>query len=155
MNETIMLAVDSKHPVEAAAEAAGRLGRESGDPVVVLHVHEVAVGRFGRIRVCCLEDEGERLASATVDHLKQAGVAAGTDIRETLYGHVAREILAAADEHDARVLVLGSSNRTDLPYITFGSVSHRLLHLARRPVLIVPRQAAVPDRDRPSMASAG
>jgi nucleotide-binding universal stress UspA family protein len=155
MNETVMLAVDSKHPVEAAAEAAGRLGRDSGDQVVVLHVHEVAVGRFGRIRVCCPEGEGERLISATVDHFKQAGIAAGTDIRETLYRHVAREILAAADEHDARILVLGSSNRTDLPHIPLGSVSHRLLHLAQRPVLIVPRQAAAPDRDQPSMASAG
>jgi nucleotide-binding universal stress UspA family protein len=38
------------------------------------------------------------------------------------------------------MIVLGSSNRTDLPHIPFGSVPHRLLHLARRPVLIVPRQ---------------
>jgi nucleotide-binding universal stress UspA family protein len=55
---------------------------------------------------------------------------------------VARAILAAADEHEARIIVLGSSGRTDLPHLPFGSVSTRLLHLARRPVLIVPKQAA-------------
>ena len=38
--------------------------------------------------------------------------------------------------------MLGSSGRTDLPHLPFGSVSHRLLHIARRPVLIVPKQLA-------------
>ncbi len=42
----------------------------------------------------------------------------------------------------ARALVLGSSSRTDLPLLPFGSVSNRLLHLAGRPVLIVPKRAA-------------
>ena len=28
-----------------------------------------------------------------------------------------------------------------MPHLPFGSVSHRLMHLAARPVLIVPRQA--------------
>ena len=49
---------------------------------------------------------------------------------------------------DARIIVLGSSSRTDLPHLPFGSVSHRLLHLARRPVLIVPWQT-VPAQAQP------
>jgi len=35
--------------------------------------------------------------------------------------------------------VLGSSSRTDLPRMLLGSVASRLLHMATRPVLIVPR----------------
>jgi hypothetical protein len=35
--------------------------------------------------------------------------------------------------------VLGSSSRTDLPRILLGTVASRLLHMATRPVLIVPR----------------
>lgn len=54
----------------------------------------------------------------------------------------ARTILTAAQGCDARIVVLGSSSRTDLPYLPFGSVSTRLLHLARRPVLIVPWKEA-------------
>jgi nucleotide-binding universal stress UspA family protein len=57
-------------------------------------------------------------------------------------GHIAGKILATADEYDARMIVVGSRSRTDLPHLAFGSVSHRLLHLARRPVLVVPRQPA-------------
>lgn len=48
--------------------------------------------------------------------------------------------MTAADEHDARIIVLGSSGHTDMPLMPFGSVSHRLLHMARRPVLIVPKE---------------
>ena len=40
---------------------------------------------------------------------------------------------------DARLVVLGSSSRTDLPRMPLGSVAARLLHMATRPVLIVPR----------------
>lgn len=62
------------------------------------------------------------------------------EVRTADYGHIARAILAAAHECDARIVVLGSSSRTDLPYLPFGSVSTRVLHLAGRPVLIVPWQ---------------
>ena len=51
--------------------------------------------------------------------------------------------------------MLGSSSRTDLPHVPFGSVSHRLLHLARRPVLIVPWTAApVSDVQEPAETTA-
>jgi nucleotide-binding universal stress UspA family protein len=139
----MLLAVNGLHPVPAAAEAAEDLGRDSGDRVVVLHVHEIAVGRFGRIQVCCADGEGERVVAGIVARLKHAGITADSDIRETRYGHVARAILAAAEDNDARMIVLGSSSRTDLPHLPIGSVSHRLLHLTSRPVLIVPGHGAV------------
>jgi len=72
-------------------------------------------------------------------------------IGATDFGHIARAILAVAEEYDARMIVLGSSSRTDLPHLPFGSVSTRLLHLARRPVLIVPWQkealASAPEQE--------
>jgi len=76
-----------------------------------------------------------------VARLGSAGVKAEGAIREADYGHVARRILAEAEAWDARMLVLGSSSRTDLPRVPFGSVSSRLLHLASLPVLIVPMHA--------------
>lgn len=151
MSETILLAVDAAHTVGAAAEVTKNLSRDSGDRVVVLHVHEIAVGRFGRIQVCCADGEGECLVTDIVESFKQAGITAESDIREARFGHAARKILAAADDHDVRMIVLGSSSSTDLPHIPFGSVSHRLLHIARRPVLIVPHQTAVPEPGEPPM----
>jgi nucleotide-binding universal stress UspA family protein len=144
MSNNILLAVDAasgdpaRH-VSAAAAMTRELGRDTGDHVIVLHIHEFATGRFGRIQVDCGEGEGERVVESIVSGLRAAGVSAEGEIRETHVGHIAAAIVKAANEHDARIVVLGSSSRTDLPRILLGSVASRLLHMATRPVLIVPR----------------
>jgi len=145
MNKTIVLATaatpggDPGQHIPAAAAMTRELSRDSGDHVIVLHVHEFSVGRYGRIRVDCADGEGERTVDAIVADLKAHGVSAEAEIRETHVGHIAGTILAAAHDHEARMIVLGSSSRTDLPRIPLGGVATRLLHTATLPVLIVPR----------------
>ncbi len=143
MKKTILLAVDTSSHVSAAAEMTRDLCMDSGDNVIVLHVHEFATGRWGRMQVDCHDGAGERVVGEIVATMKAAGIAADGEIREAQFGHIASNILDAAEEHDARITVLGSSGRTDMPHLPFGSVSHRLMHSATRPVLIVPRQSAV------------
>jgi nucleotide-binding universal stress UspA family protein len=143
MSKNIVLAVDttSHDPVRhvaAAAEMTRDLARDSGDHVIVLHVHEFATGRFGRVQVDCGEGQGEAVVEKILADLKAAGVSAEGEIREARLGHIAAAILHAAHDHDARLVVLGSHSRTDLPRIPLGSVASRLLHTAARPVLIVP-----------------
>jgi nucleotide-binding universal stress UspA family protein len=144
MSKNILLAVDAashdpaRH-VRAAVDMTRDLARDSGDHVIVLHVHEFATGRFGRIRVDCGDGEGEAVVSKIVADLRAAGVSAEGEIREVNFGHIAAGILHAAQDHDVRLVVLGSSSRTDLPRLLLGSVASRLLHMATRPVLIVPR----------------
>jgi nucleotide-binding universal stress UspA family protein len=147
MSKTILLAVDTAHHdlsehVSAAVEMIKDLVH-SDDRVIVLHVHEFAVGRVGRFQVDCAEGQGEQVVADVVARLGSAGVTAEGAIRAADYGHVARKILAEADTCNARMLVLGSSSRTDLPRLPFGSVSSRLLHIASMPVLIVPMHAVV------------
>lgn len=76
-------------------------------------------------------------------------------IKEADYGHVARAILGAANSSKARLLVLGSSTRKDLPWVPFGSVANRLLHMASLSVLIVPmhRPEAVNSTTQPAEAA--
>jgi nucleotide-binding universal stress UspA family protein len=144
MSNKILLAVDAasgdpaRH-VSAAAAMTHDLARDTGDHVIVLHVHEFATGRFGRIQVDCGEGEGEGVVKSIVSDLQATGVNAEGEIRETHVGHIAAAVLKAANEHDVRIVVLGSSSRTDLPRILLGSVASRLLHMATLPVLIVPR----------------
>jgi nucleotide-binding universal stress UspA family protein len=141
MNKTILLAVDAQHYAPEATELVRELSQDAGGKVVVLHVHEFATGRFGRIQVDCLEGAAERLLPDIISELQAAGVTADSEIREAHVGHIARTILKAADQHGAQVIVIGAAGHTDLPHVPLGGVSHRLLHLARRPVLIVPRRA--------------
>lgn len=151
MSATILLAVDvareepGRH-VTAAAALVRELASKTGDRVVVLHVHEFAIGRFGRIQIDCADDEGETLITGIVANLRDGGVTAEAQIREADYGHIARSILAAAEHHDARILVLGSSTKKDLPVVPLGSVAARLLHRSSRPVLIVPMAPDRPQR---------
>ena len=142
MSKTIVLAVDTARRelaghVAAAVEMTKDVAHP-GDKVIVLHVHEFAVGRFGRIQVDCADGQGESLVASIVGNLSGAGLSAEAVIREADFGHVARAILKAAGDYQARLLVLGSSSRTDLPWVPFGSVANRLLHIASLPVLIVP-----------------
>jgi nucleotide-binding universal stress UspA family protein len=141
MGKTILLGVDALHYAPEAMTLTRELCHRD-DKVIVLHVHEFAVGRFGRLLVDCPEGAAEGLVPELARNLRDAGIAAEGEIRETHVGHVARAIVEAADRHDAAIIVLGSRNRTDVPHIPLGSVSHKLLHLARRPVLVVPRHPA-------------
>lgn len=141
MAKNILLTVDALHYAPEATEMAKELCHSPDDKVTILHVHEFAVGRFGRTRVDCPEGEAERLLTSIRTDLAEAGIDAETEIRETEVGHIPRTIIEAANQHDARIIVLGSARSTDLPLIPFGSVSLKVLHLAKRPVIIVPRQA--------------
>lgn len=154
MSKTILLAVDTTSHTAAAAGLAGDLAAATGDQVVVLHVHEFAVGRFGRIQVDCGDGDGEKVVAEIVSKLTAAGVSAQAQIRKTPVGHISRTICEAADELDARMIILGSSTAHDVPRLPFGSVSLRLLHQSSKPVLLVPRSAAYAGA-QPEAATAG
>ena len=63
MSKTILLAVDTaRHDLSEHVSAAVEMIKDvvhPDDRVIVLHVHEFAVGRFGRIQVDCAEGQGE------------------------------------------------------------------------------------------------
>jgi nucleotide-binding universal stress UspA family protein len=84
-------------------------------------------------------EPGKHVAAA-VDLIKQLAAPDDKVIADS--GHIARAILATAIQEDARMLVLGSSSRTDLPWVPFGGVASRLLHISPLPVLIVPMRPA-------------
>ena len=72
MSKNILLAVDAapgddpaRH-VSAASAMTRELAQGTSDHVIVLHVHEYAVGRFGRLQVDCSDGEGEAVVNAVV-----------------------------------------------------------------------------------------
>lgn len=89
-----------------------RLALGTCDAVVVLHVHEYAIGRWGRAQVDCHEGAGGSVVDQVVSGLRDAGITVKGVIGSADYGHAARAILEAADQCDARMIVLGSSSRT-------------------------------------------
>lgn len=144
MAKNILLTVDVLHYSPEAVRMAQELCHGPDDKITVLHVHEFAVGRFGRLLVDCPEGEAERLLADVRAELTDAGFRNEVEIRETHVGQVARAVVHAASDHDAHIIVLGSAATTDLPHVPIGSVSLKVLHLSKRPVIIVPRDANRP-----------
>jgi len=81
-----------------------------------------------------IEELGEKV---TADARRRAA-ARGAEIGvELLPKRAVEALVEAADEHDARMIVVGSGGEGALKGILLGSTPHKLLHLSDRPVLVV------------------
>ena len=134
----ILVAVDHSEISDRAVLAARDLAVLSNGEVWVLHLREREVAvKTGVAMTAESADEANAAVSAAVEVLTQAGVKAHGDIRTTLFGYAAREIVDDAIEHDADLIVMGSRGRSDLVGFILGSTAHKVIHLTDRPVLIV------------------
>jgi nucleotide-binding universal stress UspA family protein len=133
---TILLAVDGSPYAQRAAELTHRLAAD-GDKVVVLHVTEIMPIHGGTAVELDLDREGLAAARRFGRELERAGVPTKLELVRAFAGHVAKLIVEVARDHAADVIILGSRGRGDLTALLLGSVAHKVVHLADRPVLIV------------------
>jgi nucleotide-binding universal stress UspA family protein len=137
MYERMLVAVDHSEATERVLAAARELASMSKGEVWVLHLREREV--IPRMGLVPTESDAEVRAQvdSAVAVLTQAGITAHGDVRDTIFGHAAREIVEDAREHDAGIIVMGSKGRSDLAGLVLGSTAHKVIHLADRPVLVV------------------
>ncbi len=76
-------------------DMARELSRDSGDKVIVLHVHGFVVGALWPDAGGLRRGKGEGVVDGIVARLKDARVAAEGEIREAQLGHIARNIKEA------------------------------------------------------------
>ena len=76
--------------------------------------------------------------TATEHAVAQAESAGVRTVVEIIADKPAQAIIAAADKHDAQVIVVGTYGESPLRGAMLGSTPHKLLHLSSRPVLCVP-----------------
>jgi nucleotide-binding universal stress UspA family protein len=138
MYDKILVPVDHSQISDRAVLAARDLALLSKGEVWVLHLREREVAVRGGAAISTEpEDEASAMVAAAVDKLTEAGVKAHGEVRSTLFGYAAREIVDDAIEHDAGIIVMGSRGRSDLAGLILGSTAHKVIHLTDRPVLIV------------------
>lgn len=131
----ILLAIaggdDLAPAVRAALAVAG-----PGAKAMVLHVAQEVYGSFGYAYVEPAEEIQETMAKAC-GALEDAGLEV-----EGIVGHnepVAKTVADVARNWNASLIVVGSSRLGDMGSLLLGSVSHELLHVADRPVLVAAR----------------
>ncbi len=138
MYEKILVAVDHSEVTARVLSAVRELASLSQGEVWVLHLRErETVGSTGPLTSPESREEAGEAVTAVVDTLTKAGVKAHGVVRDTLFGHAAREIVSDAREYGADVIVMGSRGRGDLAGLVLGSTAHKVIHLADRPVLVV------------------
>jgi nucleotide-binding universal stress UspA family protein len=135
----ILVGVDGSDASAQAAEMAGRLALELGAKLTVVFARQLPAMPASPFGVTMDLDrywEGqERLASsqaaAVLDGL---GVAWRLEVRT---GDPAVQLELGAEEAGADLVVVGARGHSAAHRLLLGSVSSRLLHQARRPVLVV------------------
>ena len=120
-----------------ALALAIRLARSLDLPLVLVHGIEPPgrVGEEAGEAREALEEFDEQVTRPAVAAAEAAGVRA---VVEVVDDRPAPALVAAADEHDAEVIVVGIWNESPLRGLLLGSVAHKLLQLSDRPVVCVP-----------------
>jgi nucleotide-binding universal stress UspA family protein len=141
MYDKLLVAIDHSEVTDRVLDAARDLALLSGGEVTVLHLREREVmGKApGAPGLAGLETSEESKADidAAVAKLTAAGVRARGEVRATIFGYAAREILDEARKLDAGAIIMGSRGRGDLAGLLLGSTAHKVIHLADRPVLVI------------------
>ena len=145
----VLIAYDGSPHADAAVDAAGRLF-PAGDAVVVTAWNS-ARPAAGAARVALPEgviDEAitnlDRASEAEANRTAEAGGgrAQAAGLRATAIAVPADPsewagILSAADDNDVDAIVVGSRGRSGIASVVLGSVSNRIVHNARQPVMVV------------------
>ena len=138
----ILVAIDgSEYALRALRFAIAMLAKMPEPRVVALvSVHDDAALRgashfVGKTAVDeYLAELAEKDLAAAREIARGSGLPVETIVRT---GHVAREIVKAADEGGFDILVLGAKGRSGLSDLLVGSVAQRVTSLAQTPVLLV------------------
>ena len=122
----LLFAADRSAASRAALLAVAGLAVGGGTEVIVLHVDDRGQ-----------PEDGRRLVADIAWGLIALAVDARAEVRQAAPGRVAAEIAAAAAEHRADLVVLGSRGRSDLGGLLLGSVGNEVLERLGCPVLLV------------------
>jgi nucleotide-binding universal stress UspA family protein len=138
MYETVLLPTDGSQAMETVVEHACDVATRRGADVHVLYVvDDRAFLTLDDDRIPTvtdqLRDEGERATSAVAAEFDAENVSVSTEIRQ---GNPADEILAAAEDRDADLVVMGTHG-SDPARNMLGSVSQKVVTLSSVPVLTV------------------
>jgi nucleotide-binding universal stress UspA family protein len=144
----VVVGMDGSRDAIAGLERAIEWSRTMQVPIVVVHVRHAPLGMDMSSqtagRVPTLLDDLERDARAiTEDMLGDSRLSWSFEARE---GAPADELIAAANTHDARAIIVGSRGHNTIATVLLGSVSSALVHRAPQSIVVVrPTLEAAPE----------
>ncbi len=134
---TIVVGYDSSDCGKQALDRAVELAKSLGDQVVVVFGYAPPGIWGGEIAEHeeAIEELGEKLTAEARERAAAQGIAAEVAM---VPKRGAEALIEVADQREARMIVVGSYGEAPLKGALLGSTPNRLLHIADRPVLVVP-----------------
>jgi nucleotide-binding universal stress UspA family protein len=136
MISKILIAVDGSNHGDKAFEYALDLAKKAGASLLVLHVYE----EFGNIGYSIgkeIERNNREMLQKYQSRAKKELTQRYVDVVEARGNDVAEEILRTANKENIDTIVVGSRGISEAKEFLLGSVSYKVSHYAKRPVIIV------------------
>ena len=136
MISKILVAVDGSKHADKAFEYASELAKKAGTNLLILHVFE----ELGNVGYSIDKEIGRNnieMLQKYQSRAKKALTQTYVDVMETKGNDVAEEILHTADKENIDTIVVGSRGISEAKEFLLGSVSCKVSHYAKRPVIIV------------------
>jgi nucleotide-binding universal stress UspA family protein len=136
----IVVGYDGSDCSNTALDAAVELAKGLGDSVVVVFGYAPPGLWGGEIsdHEKAIEEFGDRVMGEAKRRAAEGGVSAEI---EMVPKRGTDALVEVAEAHDARMIVVGSYGDPPLKGVILGSTPNKLLHLAERPVLVVPAKS--------------
>ena len=152
MFKHILVAIDGSAYSHEALPAAVEMAKKFDSEVLVLHVSE---HDRGRAVVYTLETPAAAtmMVATAVKQLQDAGLTATGQLVDVAAGHVAKAIVETANAKGIDLIVMGSRGLSDVQGMMLGSVTHKVMHTAVIPVLVVRTSTAKPAIPNGAVAS--
>jgi len=147
----LILAIDGSPDSQTAVDFVKTVGLPASSHLTILHVVKKHVYETGQALIADSTNEAEfaklaeellevrgREGAKLLGQTRKALSSPGLTIQERLvYGNPAAEILKAARNVEADLIVMGSRGTTGIKRIFLGSVSNKVVHSAGCPVAII------------------
>jgi nucleotide-binding universal stress UspA family protein len=130
----LLLAYDESHHSRRAARVASDLAKATGAEIDVVTVHQPLLTWPGVVIDSSVD--AQQRVDEIVAKLCEEVVAKGC-VKVSARGRAAA-IVQAADECDSHLVVMGARGLSRIAGAVIGSVSHEVIHLTTRQVLLVP-----------------
>ena len=136
--EKVMVAIDGSPYTESALLAAEGLAAKAGCEIEVVHVHEhdSTPSKAGMGPDLERNDEAQALVDGAVARLKTQGVTVTGRVLHAQTRNVVRAIIEAADDGGADMIIVGRRGLSSFTAMIVGSVSNKLIHVARVPIMV-------------------
>jgi nucleotide-binding universal stress UspA family protein len=139
MSSGVIVGYDGSEWSKAALRVGLELGKAYNEKVVIAFGYELnpVAGEIRDYQAALRELADKRLTEAL-----EMAEESGDEVEATIVERSPADALVAlAGERDARVIVIGTRGESPFRGALLGSTAHKLLHLADRPVVVVPAPA--------------